>query len=62
MFQPIAEAMLADDYGGAISGESVDHPGNGHFEAGFHDCIDTFLRMCGDATTGGSEQAMSNAF
>ncbi len=41
-FQPIADALREDHYGGAISFESVYHPGNGDFEAGFRACIDQF--------------------
>ena len=43
-FQPIADALSADGYGGVISYEGVYHPGNGDFEAGFRQCIDTFKR------------------
>lgn len=42
MFQPIADALRADGYDGVISFESVYHPGNGDFEAGFRKCIGTF--------------------
>ncbi|MCG6883934.1 MAG: sugar phosphate isomerase/epimerase [Silicimonas sp.] len=41
-FQPIADAMRADGYEGVISFESVYHPGNGDFEAGFRACIAAF--------------------
>lgn len=41
-FAPIAAALKADGYNGVISFESVYHPGNGDFEAGFRDCIDQF--------------------
>ncbi|MEM0946211.1 MAG: TIM barrel protein [Pseudomonadota bacterium] len=41
-FQPIADALRADAYGGVISFESVYHPGNGDFEDGFRQCIDQF--------------------
>jgi sugar phosphate isomerase/epimerase len=41
-FQPIADALRADGYEGAISFESVYHPGNGSFEDGFRLCIDRF--------------------
>jgi len=41
-FQPLASALKADNYGGVISFESVYHPGNGDFEAGFRACIDGF--------------------
>ena len=41
-FQPMADAMRADGYDGVVSFESVYHPGNGDFEAGFRQCIDRF--------------------
>ncbi|MEM7376960.1 MAG: sugar phosphate isomerase/epimerase family protein [Pseudomonadota bacterium] len=41
-FQPMADALRADGYDGVVSFESVYHPGNGDFEAGFRACIDTF--------------------
>ena len=44
---PIAEALRADGYVGAISCESVYHPGNGDFEAGFRQNIGTFKRIFG---------------
>ena len=47
-FAPMAEAMKADGYDGVISFESVYHPGNGDFEAGFRACIDTFKRHFGE--------------
>ena len=43
-FQPIADALSADGYDGVISYESVYHPGNGDFTAGFRQCIDIFKR------------------
>ena len=43
-FQPIADALFADGYDGVISYESVYHPGNGDFTAGFRQCIDIFKR------------------
>ncbi|WP_422384608.1 sugar phosphate isomerase/epimerase family protein [Roseibium album] len=46
-FQPIAEALRADAYDGVISFESVYHPGNGDFEAGFRLCIDRFREIFG---------------
>lgn len=46
-FRPIADAMRADGYEGVISFESVYHPGNGDFEAGFRECIGTFKEMFG---------------
>ncbi len=45
LFQPIADALRADDYDGVISFESVYHPGNGDFEAGFRECIGTFKEI-----------------
>ncbi len=41
-FAPIAQALRDDGYDGVISFESVFHPGNGDFEAGFRQCIGTF--------------------
>ena len=41
-FDPIAAALRADAYDGVVSFESVYHPGNGDFEAGFRLCIDRF--------------------
>ncbi|RMD92876.1 MAG: sugar phosphate isomerase/epimerase [Alphaproteobacteria bacterium] len=41
-FGPIADALRADGYEGVVSFESVYHPGNGDFEAGFRACIDLF--------------------
>ncbi len=45
LFQPIADAMRADNYDGVISFESVYHPGNGDFEAGFRQCIGRFKEL-----------------
>ena len=42
LFQPIADALRADGYAGVVSYESVYHPGNGDFEAGFRQCIGRF--------------------
>ena len=42
MFQPIADALKADGYDGVISYESVYHPGDGDFEAGFRGSIGKF--------------------
>ncbi|MEO0764466.1 MAG: sugar phosphate isomerase/epimerase family protein [Pseudomonadota bacterium] len=42
LFQPLADALRRDGYTGVVSFESVYHPGNGDFEAGFRDCIDRF--------------------
>ena len=41
-FQPMAKALKADGYDGVISFESVYHPGNGDFEAGFRQNIEIF--------------------
>ena len=46
-FQPIADALQSDAYDGVISFESVYHPGNGDFEAGFRLCIDRFKAIFG---------------
>ena len=46
-FQPIADALRTDGYDGVISFESVYHPGNGDFEAGFRLCIDRFRELFG---------------
>lgn len=46
-FQPIADALRADGYDGVVSFESVYHPGNGDFEAGFRQNIDNFKRLFG---------------
>jgi len=46
-FLPIADAMRADGYDGVISFESVFHPGNGDFEAGFRPCIGRFKEVFG---------------
>ena len=47
LFQPIADAMRADGYDGVISFESVYHPGNGDFEAGFRQCVGMFKDIFG---------------
>lgn len=47
LFQPMADALRADGYDGVISFESVYHPGNGDFEAGFRACIDSFKAIFG---------------
>jgi sugar phosphate isomerase/epimerase len=44
LFAPMAAALREDHYDGVISFESVYHPGNGNFEDGFRQCIDTFKR------------------
>jgi sugar phosphate isomerase/epimerase len=46
-FQPMADAMRADGYDGVISYESVYHPGDGDFEAGFRSCIGMFMEIYG---------------
>lgn len=46
-FAPIAKALKADGYDGAISYESVYHPGNGNFEAGFRQNIGRFKEIFG---------------
>lgn len=46
-FQPISDALAADGYDGVISFESVYHPGNGDFEAGFRECIGPFKEIFG---------------
>lgn len=46
-FEPMADAMRADGYDGAISFESVYHPGDGDFEAGFRQNIEVFKRIFG---------------
>jgi len=48
LFQPMADALRADGYEGVISLESVYHPGNGDFEAGFRACVDRFKAIFGD--------------
>jgi sugar phosphate isomerase/epimerase len=42
LFGPIADALRADKYNGVVSFESVYHPGDGNFEAGFRQCISRF--------------------
>jgi sugar phosphate isomerase/epimerase len=46
-FQPMADALRADGYDGVVSFESVYHPGNGDFEAGFRECIGLFKQVFG---------------
>ena len=46
-FQPMAQALSADNYDGVISFESVYHPGNGNFEEGFRQCIALFKQHFG---------------
>lgn len=47
LFQPMAEALRADGYESVVSFESVYHPGNGDFEAGFRASIDHFRAVFG---------------
>ena len=46
-FRPLAEALRNDGYDGVISFESVYHPGNGAFEAGFRQNIGIFKEIFG---------------
>ncbi len=46
-FRPMADALRADNYDGVISFESVYHPGDGNFEAGFRTCIGKFKEVFG---------------
>lgn len=46
-FQPLADALRTDGYAGVVSFESVYHPGNGDFEAGFRACIDRVRAIFG---------------
>ncbi|MEM7720316.1 MAG: sugar phosphate isomerase/epimerase family protein [Pseudomonadota bacterium] len=41
-FGPLGRALQSDGYEGVVSFESVYHPGNGDFEAGFRASIDRF--------------------
>jgi len=41
-FQPLADALNTDGYDGVVSFESVYHPGDGDFEAGFRLCVEGF--------------------
>jgi sugar phosphate isomerase/epimerase len=45
LFQPMADALRADNYDGVISFESVYHPGNGSFEDGFRQSIGLFKKI-----------------
>ncbi|MGI9449138.1 MAG: sugar phosphate isomerase/epimerase family protein [Geminicoccaceae bacterium] len=44
-FQPIADALQSDAYDGVISFESVYHPDNGDYEAGFRECVGLFKKL-----------------
>lgn len=46
-YPSVAAALRADGYDGVLSFESVFHPGNGDFEAGFRLCIDRFKALFG---------------
>lgn len=46
-FPSIAEGLRSDGYDGVISLESVYHPGNGDFEAGFRASIGAFTTLFG---------------
>ncbi len=46
-FPAMADALRADGYDGVISFESVYHPGNSDFEAGFRECIGLFKEIFG---------------
>ena len=48
LFQPLADHLRKDSYDGIISLESVYHPGNGDFEAGFRQCIHQFKEHFAD--------------
>ncbi len=45
LFSPISNALRADKYNGVVSFESVYHPGDGDFEAGFGLCISRFKEL-----------------
>jgi len=45
LFAPMAKALRADHYDGVVSFESVYHPGNGDFEAGFRASIGLFKQI-----------------
>ncbi|MCY4461733.1 MAG: TIM barrel protein [Albidovulum sp.] len=47
LFKPISIALQRDSYAGTVSFESVYHPGNGDFEAGFRKCIEKFKSVFG---------------
>ena len=44
-YENIAQALKSDGYDGAISLESVYHPGNGDFESGFRQCVGPFTKL-----------------
>lgn len=47
LLQPMADALRKDGYDGVVSFESVYHPGDGDFEAGFRASIDRFREVFG---------------
>ena len=47
LFAPMSDALRADGYDGVVSLESVYHPGNGDFEAGFRQSISRFKKIFG---------------
>lgn len=44
----VAQALRHDGYAGVVSFESVHHPGDGDFEAGFRRCIGRSPELFGD--------------
>ena len=44
-YQSLANALRNDSYDGVVSFESVYHPGDGDFEAGFRLCIEPFKQL-----------------
>ncbi len=47
-FGPVAQALRREGHAGVVSFESVYHPGDGDFEAGFRQCIGRFLELFGE--------------
>ena len=47
LFAPMADALRSDGYNGVVSFESVYHPGDGDFEAGFRQSIGLFKDFFG---------------
>ena len=47
LFAPMSDALRVDGYDGVVSLESVYHPGNGDFEAGFRQSISRFKKIFG---------------
>lgn len=47
LFDPIADALRGDGYGGVVSLESVFHHGDGDFERGFRSCVGRFMEAFG---------------